>query len=49
MHIASDTYFTKCVGTGGHPLTIVPDGGGIVRYCQNGTSERIRQLIGTLR
>ncbi len=46
MHIASDTYFTKCVGTGGHPLTIV-------RYCQNGTSERIRQdirqLIGTLR
>lgn len=52
-HIASDTYFTKYVGSGGYPLTIVLDSQGIVRYCQNGTSERIRQeiwqLIGTLK
>ena len=53
VHIANDTYFTKCVGSGGYPLTIVLDSAGIVRYCQNGTSERIRQdilqLIGTLK
>ena len=52
-HIAGDTYFTKRVGSGGYPLTIVLDSEGIVRYCQNGTNERIRQeirqLIGTLR
>ncbi len=44
-HIYNDVYFTKLVGSGGYPLTIVLDKDGIVRYYKNGTNDAIRNEI----